>query len=77
MEDTGPYSSGVVGRWEGIGHGYREAALLLWSYKVDYGLDTDSYHRDEDPSPGHRLLAGVQLATDGEEYGSQGEQKHP
>src|ERR671910_3697785 len=35
-----------------------------------------SYQGDEDQSPGHRLVAGVQVATNGEEYGSQGEQQH-
>jgi hypothetical protein len=49
-----------------LARGYREAPLLLWSYKVDYGLDTDSDYGDEDQSPGHRLVAGVQVATDGE-----------
>ena len=34
MEAARPYSSGVVGRWEGIGQCYREALLLLWSYTM-------------------------------------------
>ena len=66
MEDTGPYSSGVVGRWEGIGQCYREAPLLLWSYEVDDGLDPAGHHGDEDQGPSHRLVAGVQVAADGE-----------
>src|SRR5215216_1867220 len=53
------------------------AELLLWPHKVDYGLYADSYQGDEDQRPGHRLVAGVQVATDGEEYGPQGEKKHP
>jgi hypothetical protein len=65
----------LVGK-KGIGNWLPRAELLLWSQEVDYGLYTDSYHGDEDQSPGHGLVASVQVATHGKEYGSQGEQKH-
>jgi hypothetical protein len=49
---------------------------LLWSQEVDNGLYTDGYQGDEDQCSGHRLVAGVQVAAEGEEDGAHREYQH-
>jgi hypothetical protein len=76
MEEARPRYRGGVGWREGVGKWLPRVVRLLWSQGVDDDLYTDSNQGDEDQSPSHCLVTGVEVAADGEEYGSQGEQQH-
>src|SRR5829696_8188702 len=76
LEDPRPRGSRDAGRAGGVEKWLPKMVRLLWSQEVDDGLYTNSHQGNENQRSGHRLVSGVQVAADSEEYGAQGEQQH-